>query len=172
MLPQELHKLFWDINVETFDPTAYPQYAIGRVLEFGDERTVKWMKETFAESQITEVIRNERRLSRKSANFWALVYHIPADEVAALRPGNDMSFLQPMRTIRARVKGGVLEPLEKTDLPEGKEVLITVIGVAEDLDREAFLRSAGGWKGLIDADKFIRDIYEGRLLNTREEPKR
>ncbi|MGA9055588.1 MAG: antitoxin family protein [Terriglobia bacterium] len=74
-------------------------------------------------------------------------------------------------TIRARVKGGVLELLETTDLPEGKEVLITVIGVAEDPDDEAFLRSAGSWKGLIDAEKFIRDVYEDRLLNTREEPK-
>jgi len=75
------------------------------------------------------------------------------------------------RTIRARVKGGVLEPLEKTDLPEGKEVLITVISVAEDAAAAAFLRSAGSWKNLIDAEKFIHDIYEDRLLNTREEPK-
>jgi predicted DNA-binding antitoxin AbrB/MazE fold protein len=74
-------------------------------------------------------------------------------------------------TIRARVKGGVLEPLERTDLPEGKEVLITVVSVAEDPDDEAFLRSAGSWKGLIDAEKFIRDVYEDRLLNTREKPK-
>jgi predicted DNA-binding antitoxin AbrB/MazE fold protein len=74
-------------------------------------------------------------------------------------------------TIRARVRGGVLEPLERTDLPEGKEVLITVIGVAEDQDDEAFLRSAGSWKGLIDAEKLIRDIYEDRLIDTREEPK-
>jgi predicted DNA-binding antitoxin AbrB/MazE fold protein len=74
-------------------------------------------------------------------------------------------------TIRARVKGGVLEPLEKVDLPEGKEVLITVINVAEDPDDEAFLRSRGGWRGLIDAEKLIRDIYEDRLIDTREEPK-
>ncbi len=50
-------------------------------------------------------------------------------------------------TIRARVKGGVLEPVEKTKLPKGKEVLITVIRVAEDLDRDAFLRSKGGLEG-------------------------
>jgi predicted DNA-binding antitoxin AbrB/MazE fold protein len=74
-------------------------------------------------------------------------------------------------TIRARVRGGVLEPLEKTDLPEGKEVLITVVRVAEGPDREAFLRSKGSWKGLIDAEKLIRDIYEDRLIDTREEPK-
>ena len=74
-------------------------------------------------------------------------------------------------TIRARVKGGVLEPLEKIDLPEGKEVLITVIGVAEDPDDEAFLRSAGGWKGLVDAEALIRNIYADRLIDTREQLK-
>lgn len=75
------------------------------------------------------------------------------------------------RTLRARVKGGVLEPLENTDLPEGKEVLITVVRVAEDPDDEAFLRSAGSWKGTIDAEKLIRDIYADRLMGAGEEPK-
>ena len=74
------------------------------------------------------------------------------------------------RTLRARVKGGVLEPLENTDLPEGKEVLITVVRVAEDPDDEAFLRSAGSWKGTIDAEKLIRDIYADRLMGAGEEP--
>jgi len=89
MLPQELHILFWDINFETSDPTAYPQYSIGWVLEFGDEKAVKWMKHTFSEVEIRRVITTEQTLSRKSANFWALVYHIPTDQVAALRPGNN-----------------------------------------------------------------------------------
>jgi predicted DNA-binding antitoxin AbrB/MazE fold protein len=74
-------------------------------------------------------------------------------------------------TIRARVRGGVLEPLERTDLPEGKEVLITVLAVAEDPDDEAFLRSAGSWKDLVDAEELIENIYADRLIDTREEPK-
>ena len=74
-------------------------------------------------------------------------------------------------TIRARVRGGVFEPLEKVDLPEGKEVLVTVIGVAEGPDDEAFLRSAGSWKGLVDAEKLIENIYADRLVDTREAPK-
>lgn len=74
-------------------------------------------------------------------------------------------------TIRARVKGGVLEPLEKADLPEGKEVFVTVIGVSEGPDDEAFLRSAGGWKGLVDAEALIRNIYADRLIGARPEPK-
>jgi hypothetical protein len=34
-------------------------------------------------------------------------------------------------------------------------------------DHEAFLSSAGGWKGLLDPDKFLADIYERRRHTTR-----
>jgi hypothetical protein len=74
-------------------------------------------------------------------------------------------------TIRARVRGGDLELLEKSDLPEGTEVLVTVIGIAEGPDGEAFLRSAGSWRGLVDAEKLIENIYADRLIDVREEPK-
>jgi predicted DNA-binding antitoxin AbrB/MazE fold protein len=73
-------------------------------------------------------------------------------------------------TIRARVNGGVLEPLEKFDLPEGKEVTVTILRVPSKLDIEAFSRSAGGWRGTIDAEKLIRDIYADRLVSTRTVP--
>lgn len=54
-------------------------------------------------------------------------------------------------TIRARVRGGVLEPVDKIDLPEGKEVTITIFGLSAGYDPDAFLRSRGGWKGLVAA---------------------
>lgn len=84
MIPKEITAFFWDVNIETFDPVSYPRYTIGRLLEFGDERAVAWMRQTFSEAQIRDVVRTERRLSRRSANFWALVYRIPPSEVAAL----------------------------------------------------------------------------------------
>ncbi|MBI4464757.1 MAG: hypothetical protein A3H27_11480 [Acidobacteria bacterium RIFCSPLOWO2_02_FULL_59_13] len=74
-------------------------------------------------------------------------------------------------TIRARVHGGILEPLEKIDLPEGKEVLITIVAASPTPDLEAFRRSAGGWKGTVDADALIRNIYADRLILTRSEPR-
>jgi hypothetical protein len=33
-------------------------------------------------------------------------------------------------------------------------------------DYEAFRAAAGGWKGLVDTDKLIADIYERRNLST------
>jgi hypothetical protein len=77
--------LFWDVSLDNFNPAAYPDYTIARVLEMGDEQAVKWMKENFSETDIKRVIATERRLSKKSANFWALVYGIAPEDVAALR---------------------------------------------------------------------------------------
>jgi hypothetical protein len=54
------------------------------VLEYGDDEAVAWMRQTFSESEVRRVLSTERRLSRKSANYWALVYGIPSHEVAAL----------------------------------------------------------------------------------------
>lgn len=86
MIPQYLHPLFWDVNLDNFNPGAYPDYTIGRILELGDENAVKWMKETFSEADIKRVIAADPKLSRKSANYWALVYGIAPNDVAALRP--------------------------------------------------------------------------------------
>jgi hypothetical protein len=85
MIPQSLRPFLWDINIEGFDPHSYPDYTIARVLEYGDERAVAWLRETFSEDEIKNTLRTEHRLSRKSASFWALVYQIPASEVAALQ---------------------------------------------------------------------------------------
>ena len=85
MIPQYLASLFWDTNLDSFDPLAFPDYTIARILEYGDRDAITWLKETFAEAQIVDVLRTERRLSRRSANFWALMYGIPVNQVAALK---------------------------------------------------------------------------------------
>ncbi len=74
-------------------------------------------------------------------------------------------------TIRVRIRNGVLEPLEKVELPEGKEVTVTILDVPSAEDDEAFRKAAGSWKGLVDAETLIRNIYADRLLSTRPEPR-
>jgi predicted DNA-binding antitoxin AbrB/MazE fold protein len=73
-------------------------------------------------------------------------------------------------TIRAKVKNGLLEPLERIDLPEGTEVAVTILGTTEKRGPDAFVRAAGSWKGKIDAEEFIHKIYTDRLISTRPEP--
>jgi len=70
-----------------------------------------------------------------------------------------------LRTIKARYRNGVIEPLIEPleDIEDGTEITITVseptVSAAEGIKR-----SFGGWKGLIDADQFLKDIYESRKV--------
>ncbi len=74
------------------------------------------------------------------------------------------------RTIRARFTGGVLEPMERIDLPEGEEVTLTITKEPSAGDAEAFRRAAGSWRGKLDAEELIRNIYADRLISTRPRP--
>ena len=40
MIPSELHPLFWDIDLASFQPEANPDYTISRILELGDDTAV------------------------------------------------------------------------------------------------------------------------------------
>ncbi len=87
MIIQHLQPLFWDVNHKDFSPPSHPEYTIARILEYGDEKAIAWLTDTFLEDDIKKVVCAERRLSRRSANFWALVYRIPPVQVAALQSG-------------------------------------------------------------------------------------
>jgi len=70
------------------------------------------------------------------------------------------------REIRGRFSKGKIEPLEKTDLKEGDEVLITI--TEEKPTTAAFERSAGGWKGTLDFEAFLKDLYASRRRQSPE----
>lgn len=75
------------------------------------------------------------------------------------------------KTIKARFSKGVIEPLEKLDLADGREITITITEASLETKEDVFEKAAGAWKGTIDAKKLIEDIYADRLLSTREEPR-
>ena len=76
------------------------------------------------------------------------------------------------KEFRARFSKGMLEPLEAVDLKEGEEVSVIIAERPQGKGMiEALRASAGGWKGLIDAEELKRNIYADRLISTRPEPK-
>ena len=99
MIPSDLRALFWDTNLDNFKPEAHPDYTILRVLELGDEPAIEWLRTIFPESEIRRVLCSERRLSRKSANFWALMYGIPSHEIAALTHGANLHPRQERKSV-------------------------------------------------------------------------
>ncbi len=76
-----------------------------------------------------------------------------------------------LRKIRARYSRGVIELLEKVNVTEGKELEVTIEENPTKAEDESFLKAAGSWKGLIDAEEMINNIYADRHLSTRPEVK-
>lgn len=89
MLPHAVRRLFWDIDTATFEPTAFPQYTIERILELGDEHAVRWLWSLFPVEAIGAAVRNSRQLSPRSANFWALMLDLPRSEIRVLRQADE-----------------------------------------------------------------------------------
>ena len=76
------------------------------------------------------------------------------------------------KTIKARFRNGLIEPLEEIELAEGEEFTLTIVRVPDISEAgDAFSESRGGWKGLIDCEKLKRNIYANRLIHTRPEVK-
>lgn len=76
------NQLFWD--VADVDPKKYPKFVIERILEYGNEKDFKWMLKNFSRSQIKEVLSKKRGLSRRSANYWSLVFNVPKNKILCL----------------------------------------------------------------------------------------
>jgi hypothetical protein len=76
------------------------------------------------------------------------------------------------RTFRARVHGSTLELLEPRPalLRDGEEVLVT-LSTKKKPDLAALRRAAGSWKGHVDAEALIENIYQDRLVQTRPIPR-
>ena len=69
------------------------------------------------------------------------------------------------KTIRVKFSNGVFVPLEELELEEGIELPISfeqkyLIPMEERIKR--FKSSAGAWKGDIDGEALIRQVYEDR----------
>jgi len=77
------------------------------------------------------------------------------------------------RKIKAKFSNGVIKPLEKLDIGEGREITITIKEAPSEITKtiESLRNSFGGWKGLINTEELKRNIHEDRLINTRPEPK-
>ena len=79
-----------------------------------------------------------------------------------------------LKTIRARYRNGLIEPLEEIDLADGVEITVTLEEISPSLSeeerRERFLSSAGSWKDIVD-EEFLPQVYRQRYLHTRSEVK-
>lgn len=66
--------LFWDVDPKTIDPKKHARYIIERILEFGNDREVRWMWRYYPHRTIRDILENSRGvIHEKTKALWSLV---------------------------------------------------------------------------------------------------
>ena len=66
--------LFWDVDPKTIDPKKHARYVIERVLDFGNDREVRWMWQYYDHRIIKRTVQESRVLQPKTRAFWSLMF--------------------------------------------------------------------------------------------------
>ena len=84
-MPQFLERYFWDVDFYSLDLQKDAYFIIERILEEGDIKAIKWMLRTFSPKTIKKVLQTSKKLSKKSANFWAIIFNLPKNKILCLK---------------------------------------------------------------------------------------
>lgn len=80
-----LKNLFWDSDLKKIDAEKNATVIIERVLELGNPEQIKYLFKNYEPLRIQKVLKESRRLSLKSANFWADYFSLSKKDVLCLR---------------------------------------------------------------------------------------
>lgn len=67
--PQFISKLFWEYDLSSLDKTKHSQFIIGRILEKGNFRAIKWLFENYSQDEILKSL-HSRNLSENTRFLW------------------------------------------------------------------------------------------------------
>ncbi|KKP79781.1 MAG: hypothetical protein A2271_02260 [Candidatus Moranbacteria bacterium RIFOXYA12_FULL_35_19] len=65
--------LFWDTNPKNIDTEKNAQYIIERVLDFGNDKEVRWLYNFYDKSLLKKVVAKSRSLMPRTKNLWIML---------------------------------------------------------------------------------------------------
>lgn len=81
MLPKFVARIFWESEPEI---GKHDQYIVERIMDFGDTKQVRWMRQNYADTKLAEFLKKSKVLSAKSANYWSIKLAVKKELVACL----------------------------------------------------------------------------------------
>lgn len=84
-LPEFLRPYFWDVDFDKVDLDCLQYFIIGRLLDWGNIRAVKWLLKKYSKTNIVHTVTISKNLSKRSATFWGLIFNIPHNRIASLQ---------------------------------------------------------------------------------------
>ena len=65
--------LFWDVNPKNIDVKKNATYIIERVLDFGNDKEVKWLWGFYDKALFKKVVSQSRTLAPRTKSLWSLM---------------------------------------------------------------------------------------------------
>lgn len=97
MLPEKIRKFFWEYDGNEIDIQENWFFIIERLLEYGDFEAFKWALKQYDQTQLVEVVKASRNLSKKTASMWQNYFNLPKEEIKCMNLScqrTDMFFLR------------------------------------------------------------------------------
>jgi len=65
--------LFWDTDPKKLDLQKHAKYIIERIMDFGNDDEVRWMKKQYPKQLLAKVCRTSKQLHNSSRTLWTLL---------------------------------------------------------------------------------------------------
>ncbi len=65
--------LCWDTDPKKLDIQKHARYIIGRIMDFGNDDEVRWMRKNYSKQLLAEVCRTSRELHASSRTLWTVL---------------------------------------------------------------------------------------------------
>ncbi len=65
--------LFWDTNPKKIDTEKNAKYIIERILDFGSDKEVRWLRHFYDKRLIKKTVLKSRSLQPETKNLWMLL---------------------------------------------------------------------------------------------------
>ncbi len=75
ILPKEVKKFFWDIDISKATPARHKKYYISRILDKGDGKSVSWLFKMFGRGVVKRSV-SSLKLTPRSANYWQKFFQV------------------------------------------------------------------------------------------------
>lgn len=66
-------ELFWDVNPKKIDVKKNAKYIIERVLDFGNDKEVRWLWNFYDKKLLNRVVKTSRNLRPRTKKLWLLM---------------------------------------------------------------------------------------------------
>lgn len=68
--------LFWETDPQKLDPNHHARYIIERIMDFGNDDEVRWMRRTYPNSLLHQISVTSPNLHQSSRTLWQLITQV------------------------------------------------------------------------------------------------